>query len=277
MDDHVDAFTDVLGAYAVDAVDQEERDEIELHLAECPRCRAEVAEHREVAALLSQTGGLAPAGVWDRILAELSPPAPPLHLSFTPAGEGEPVSRLTVGEDGALEDGGLGSPRAVPLTRRRASRGVRTRTFAALLSAAAVIVAVLGVVNVGQSRRLDRMEATVRDVSLDRLANRAISGSGVQVHLTGTHGSAQAAVTDAGQGYLITKDLPPPADGDVYQLWGQVDGTVVSLGTFGGATSVVPFTVDPRRIHRIQSFAVTQEHAPGVVSSANQPVVAGTA
>lgn len=276
MDDHVDDFTDVLGAYAMDAVDQEEREAVELHLSECPRCRAEVAEHREVAALLSQTGGLAPEGVWDRIVSEMSPPAPPLQLSFTPAGGDEPVSRLSVGEDDDPAQGDRTASRVVPIRERRAGRGVRPRTFAAVLSAAAVIVAVLGVVNVGQSRRLDRMETTVSDVSLDRLANRAISGSGVQVHLTGMQGTAQAAVTDTGQGYLIMKDLPPPANGDVYQLWGQVDGTVLSLGTFGGKASVVPFTVDPQRIHRIQSFSVTQEHAPGVTSSANPPVVAGT-
>ena len=45
MTEHED-FQDLLGAYALDAVDPTERDEIERHLATCPRCRAEVAEHR---------------------------------------------------------------------------------------------------------------------------------------------------------------------------------------------------------------------------------------
>ena len=56
---------ELLGAYALDAVDGDERDAVELHLRECPRCRAEVADHREVAAALAQTGGPAPDGVWD--------------------------------------------------------------------------------------------------------------------------------------------------------------------------------------------------------------------
>ena len=34
---------ELLGAYALDAVDDDERDLVEAHLAGCPRCRAEVA------------------------------------------------------------------------------------------------------------------------------------------------------------------------------------------------------------------------------------------
>ena len=85
-----DEFTDLLGAYALDAVDAEERAAIERHLVDCPRCRAEVAEHREVASYLAHSGGDAPAGVWDKIAAELAPPAPPMRMTILPTGEAAP-------------------------------------------------------------------------------------------------------------------------------------------------------------------------------------------
>ena len=62
---------ELLGAYALDAVEDAERDAIELHLRECPRCRAEVADHREVASLIGHGGAPAPDGVWDRIVGAL--------------------------------------------------------------------------------------------------------------------------------------------------------------------------------------------------------------
>ena len=62
-----DELQALIGAYALDAVDADEREAMELHLLECPRCRAEVAEHREVAAFLAHNGHTAPEGLWDRI------------------------------------------------------------------------------------------------------------------------------------------------------------------------------------------------------------------
>jgi hypothetical protein len=73
----------------------------------------------------------------------------------------------------------------------------------------------------------------------------------------------------------------PPA-GDVYQLWGKVDETILSLGTFGEASqtddgrTIVPFTIDPSQLDELELFAVTQERAPGVPSSEQQAILAGT-
>ena len=64
---------ELLGAYALDAVDADERDQIDQYLEENPRARAEVTEHREVAAMMSLAGGQAPDGLWDRIADELAP------------------------------------------------------------------------------------------------------------------------------------------------------------------------------------------------------------
>jgi anti-sigma-K factor RskA len=74
---------ELLGAYALDAVDADERVAIEALVAEDPRARAEVASFREAAALLAQGGGEAPAGVWSRIEAGLEESPPGLVLPFS--------------------------------------------------------------------------------------------------------------------------------------------------------------------------------------------------
>ena len=137
MSDYHDQYTDLLGAYALDAVDGEEQAQIELHLRTCPWCAAEVAEHREVASFLSHGGSDAPDGVWDRIVAELSPPAPPLRMSFSPLPER--------GAD------------VVPIERGRRPN----RVLGAVLAVAACLLLVLAVVAVDQYRRIQSMEDQV--------------------------------------------------------------------------------------------------------------------
>ena len=51
-----DELQSLLGAYALDAVEDDEARAVERHLQECPRCRAEVANHRETAALMASVG-----------------------------------------------------------------------------------------------------------------------------------------------------------------------------------------------------------------------------
>src|SRR5207344_1927274 len=74
---------ELLGAYVCDAVDPDEAIAVEHHLQTCPKCRAEVAELREVTALLAtaDTPAPAPEGVWDRIASSLEEMPPPLRLS----------------------------------------------------------------------------------------------------------------------------------------------------------------------------------------------------
>ena len=69
-----------LGGDRLDAVDAGEREAIEAHLPECPRCRAEVAELREVVALLANNDEEAPEGVWDRIAEAIEDTPPPMRL-----------------------------------------------------------------------------------------------------------------------------------------------------------------------------------------------------
>src|SRR5688572_29566740 len=89
-----DDITDLLGAYALDAVEPDEASEIELHLRDCPRCRAEVAEHRETAAFLAHAGADAPADLWDRIAGTIDVPAPVIPMA--PAMRSHKIGRAHV-------------------------------------------------------------------------------------------------------------------------------------------------------------------------------------
>jgi anti-sigma factor RsiW len=119
---------DLLGAYALDAVDGDEARQVADHLVECARCRAEVAEHREVAALLAQGGSPAPAELWDRIAASID-------------GTGPSEQDKVLVPPPPL----FSSPRG---DRRRRPR--RSRLTLSLAAVAAAVIAALGVQVVGQ-------------------------------------------------------------------------------------------------------------------------------
>jgi anti-sigma factor RsiW len=90
---------DLLGAFALDAVDDSEREQVEQYLRQNPRARALVAEYRETAAFLAHAGTDAPAGLWERIeerLAEQPTPWRPARRRFScglGAGRRYPASR----------------------------------------------------------------------------------------------------------------------------------------------------------------------------------------
>ena len=62
---------ELLGVYALDAVDPETAAVVERHLGECVRCSTEVAQHHEVAGLLANSGGASPAELWGGIASQL--------------------------------------------------------------------------------------------------------------------------------------------------------------------------------------------------------------
>jgi anti-sigma factor RsiW len=237
-----DELQELLGAYAIDAVEAEEAIAIEAHLNECPRCRAEVAELREVAGLLSQSGADAPEGVWDRIASSLTDAPPPLRLE---------VHR-----------------------ERRASRNRVLQAIA--LSAAAAMLVVLGF-SVARLRgqvdelRTARAQASgTNEVAL--AAAQAIGSPDARIaRLSGDGGeNAIAVVRSNGQGYFFGAALPNLHQ-RIYELWGATaSGQVTSLGTIPGP-GVYAFTADPS----VRVVMVTEEDAP-VPAPTRPAVVTGT-
>jgi hypothetical protein len=230
---------ELLGAYALHALDPDEADVVERHLEGCPRCRAEVADHREVATLLGHSGGTAPEGLWDRIATQLEEAPPPMRL-------GLPAEASTV----------------VPLASRRRSNRL---VAAAMGAAAAVVIAVLGVQVVQQDDRIEDLEAAMEGSSVsDAEVARLVSDDGAV--------SVPAVLLPNGTGYLLTEDLPGLSEDRTYQLWGVTDRGVISLGLLGAEPGrVAPFQAG----HEVSALAVTEEAAPGVLSSKNPAVVAG--
>ena len=60
-----------LATYALDAVEGEEREAVEEHLADCPRCRAELDAFREVTTALGNSVEPLPEGLWTSIASRL--------------------------------------------------------------------------------------------------------------------------------------------------------------------------------------------------------------
>lgn len=243
---------ELLGVYALDAVEPAERELVDQHLSSCARCRAEVAEHREVAALLAHSGAPAPEGVWDRIAEALEGGEPP-ELQLRPA---LPFP---------------GRPAAAPASGWR-HRSWATKAAGMVLAAAAAVIAVMGVQLVDQDRRLDQMTALLELDALDRAYQAAVAMPGSElVEVTSFDGSlaTQAVITGEGSAYLQASTLPPLPDGRTYQLWGDVGDRAVSLGVLGADPKVVRFEVSEQFL----GLALTEEEEPGVVVT-EQPILA---
>ena len=243
---NVPEIEELIGAYALDAVDPDEREVVERHLAVCARCRAELAEHREVAALLAYEGQPAPTDVWDRIVTSLEEPPPAMRL------------RLDAPADVASLD------------EHRRARG-QSRVLATIAGMAAAIALVLGLVVVTQRDDSDQTslvelaEAAMDDPSSTKTTLRPADG--------GSGAEATAVVTTDGRGFLVAEDLPALESDRTYQLWGVANDQAISLGVLGPAPDVAAFQVDDGT--RFAAYAITDETAGGVIASQNQPLVIG--
>ncbi len=247
-----DEIAELLGVYALDAVDDEERQAVERHLATCPRCAAEVAEHREVAATLAHTGAPAPEGVWTRIVESLEESPPDLHLPLTPS---------------AVAD--LGARRA----GRRSWRAYLPLTAAA---AVLVVIGLIGGVLIGNAVRSDSPGRDVAaPISIDDIARRVLNDpAAAKVSLASTSDDslkATAAVEPDGSGYLLGTSLPALDASQTYQLWGVRPDAVISLGILGNAPGVVAFHLDDN----IQTLVITAEVQGGVAQSSNPALLVG--
>jgi anti-sigma factor RsiW len=263
---------ELLGAYALDAVDKETAALVEQHLAECVRCSVEVAQHHEVAGLLANSGGASPASLWDGIASQLDGSVPP-------AWEGL-AGKLETGGDRVIDPVGESLPAdagVVPITTRT-RRGQWARRAAAVVGAAAAVLAlVLGL----QVHHLDNQVTALQSQpslsSAEQAALRAPSTMVVALRGSGAGPSPARAVTvvltKSGTGFVEAGGLSALPKDRTYQLWGIIGGQTISLGLLGPSPGVIPFSVAGDVA--VNAFAITAEHGGGVVHSTNQPVVAG--
>jgi len=231
------------GAYAVDALEVDERAAFEKHLATCPTCTDEVRELRETAAVLAA--------------AEATTPPPRLRDSVLAQ------ARTTPQQVREQEP----SPAVVVPLRSRSTRLLAVA--AAVLAFGLVGVATWGIAAHRTSARLTAEAAQVSAVLTAADATTSTAAVG-----TGGRGTV---VTSASQGasVFVGSGLSEPGADKTYQLW-YIDaaGSARSAGTFlpGPDGSVVtPLEGEPRTATTV---GLTVEPAGGSAAPTTTPVLA---
>jgi anti-sigma-K factor RskA len=241
-----DDITELLPAYALDAVDDDERAAIEAYLGAHPDERDAVDDLRVAASMLAHTGGPPPEGVWERLESIIA----------SDASSGPPPLRLV-------------TPRTVPDPHGTAARTVRDdRRWRWLAVAAAVVALVFGGLWLA-----DRGDGGGAPADTAAVARTAATAPGARhATLTDTDGNtlATAVVTRDGTGYL-TSQLPAAPVGKTYQLWAISRRGTISLGVLGRDPGTVAFT----SAVPTTSLAITTEVAGGVPVSRNAPDAVG--
>jgi anti-sigma factor RsiW len=231
MNDDIHALS---GSYAVDALDPEERELFERHLAECPACRDEVASLRAAATRLSAIVETEPpAALRASVLRQISTvrPLPPLR----------------------------------PEVPTRVAGPARLRRHPWLLSA--VAAALVAVAALGIWRAVDTSppptvaERVLEAPDASRVAHRFPGGATATV----------VRSKQVGRAVLITSNMPAPPAGKVYQLWLEDRaGTMQPAGLMSGSgDKIVTLNGDAREA---SAAGITVEPVGGSRRPTSQPL-----
>lgn len=229
----------LVGAYAVDALDDLERAAFERHLAECPACQQEVAGLQEAAGLLGALSTTAPPpSLRDRVLADITT-VRPLPPAVDP----------TVVATGAHAPGG----------RSR----FRPRL---LVAAAAALIALGGAVTIAQPWEDETSQSQLT------AAERVLAADDAETY-TQKVGDATATLVRSeqlNQAVLLTEDMPAAPEGKVYELWLDHEGEgMVPAGLMEGDEPEVVLDGDPASA---VGFGITVEPEGGSDEPTSAPV-----
>lgn len=195
------------GAYALDALTQEEAAEFARHLADCEACAREVAELRETAARLAMAvAEVPPAALRTRVMAAL-----PEVRQLPPRGQGAEV---------------------VPL------RGRTWRQRLPYLAAAACLVgaAVAGGVAVNAEHEAARRQAGAERQASDLASLLAAPDATFKAGALSGGGRATVVSSQKlARSAFVYRDLPPLSGSRVYELWYRRDGSMVPAGLVDSA------------------------------------------
>ncbi len=237
---------ELLGAYALDAIEPVERYEMEQYLTVNDAARDEVDELRETAALLAllhTRRERVPEQIWENIESA--------------------IDRVDSDDDDGVD------PVVVPLRSDMATTSVRRRRLSVPLPVAALLVAAASVAIVLLAARHN---TNGRDMAA-AFGTAARRGHEVTIADHGTT-MAHVAFTDDGNGYLRADAMPALPAGKVYQLWVLAPGRTepISAGVLGRKPHAYASFVFGGKV---SAFAVSIENAPGAVTP-TQPVGSGT-
>ncbi|MCJ7439526.1 MAG: anti-sigma factor [Acidimicrobiia bacterium] len=244
---------ELFGVYALDALDADERAEVDTYLERSVAARTEVAELEEVAAMLAHSGGAAPDGIWGRIEQALAAEPPRLVLPLDQA--------------------------RTERSRRRGFGGRVALAIAGASAAAALVTAVVVSSQMSaQEDRLDRVASSVEHDGMRRAAMGALADPRARtVRLKALDGAGSATVVSMpdGGGFLMAHGVARRARGRTYQLWAMTGdpGTpgLVSAGVLGRELDIAAFHA-PASAH---GFVVTEEAEPGAPTATGHVMLAG--
>ncbi len=229
---------ELIAAYALDALDRDDRDRVEALLDSSAEAREELRSFAEVSAALA-------VGVIG--------PAPSLQL-----------------RDRILADARAEPPNVVPFERPQERRTRRTAPILSFAAAAAAVVAVgVGVWGISVAGELDDTRTALdreRDVS-------AVLSDPTARTVSLASGSGRLVVAEDGGAVLVVQGLDEAPAGKAYQVWIMEGAQPKAAGTFSGAhdRDVVPVSGAVRDDNVV---AVTLEDAAGVEQPTSPPLLA---
>ncbi|KQY46526.1 anti-sigma factor domain-containing protein [Cellulomonas sp. Root137] len=258
----------LLGAYALDAVDADERAAVEQLVATDPAAAAELAQLSAVAATLGDAvAGEPPAALRASVLAaiadvpQLGPLGGPRHaVADAPAGRASPESPAASGAAAPLD---APAPGVTNLADRR--RPSRTRWLAV---AAAVVIgaAVPTALAVQQAQRASEAEQQQQ-----ALADLLTDPSAVVVHGDVTGGGTATAILTDDRALFSATGLPDPGDDKAYQLWVVDADGAASAGVLADDAGAVRQLADD--FSAGAALAITVEPAGGSTQPTTDPLV----
>jgi hypothetical protein len=247
---------ELLAVYALNAVDGQERTELEHHVHECVRCSSELDALRGVASAMGNVGEPASQELWDRIAEHL--------YDDVDADTLPPIRALDL-------------PTAIsPLAARRALLPRRAKYGIGVFAvAAAALVSVLSVNLVKADNHVSQLTSALTLASRSVVDAALVTPGHVNVTLSGDHstGLAKFVLVD-GRGYLVSSQMTDLPAGKTYQLWGIFGGKPISIGLMGSAPSTVYFSVEGAK--RPSALAITIEPTGGSVTPTSPIVASGT-
>ncbi|MFB7176253.1 anti-sigma factor [Streptomyces sp. NPDC056257] len=204
MKHHASDVHDLAAAYALNALDTDEREEFAAHLPACETCRQDAADFEATAARLAAAAAhTPPASMKQRTMASV--------------------------------DGVRQLPPRVPTASPRSFRGTLRRkavplALAASLAAAASFAGLAAWQN-QQNRQLEQ-RARQSEQRLDTVGSVLAAPDARTVHGRAGNGALTTVVASDRQNKAVftATGLPAPATGRTYQLWLDHDGTMRPAG-----------------------------------------------
>ena len=273
------ATRELLGAWALDALDDAERTRVDDLIARDPDAAREVRSLRETAAVLGEAVAVpAPDAVRLAVLAEVErtrqeDPAAQAVASSDPVQPAAPVAPATPGAPAAPV-----APSAPPRSARPAStpggssrpagRRPARRRWSTAVAALAVLaaVAVPSTVAWRQAERAAEAEARA-----DRITALLAEPGAQVVSAPVTSGGTAVAVVTADAALVTASGVDAPGAGEVYQLWVMRDGSPVPDATTGVTDGTLQIRTDAYRTG--DALALTVEPEGGSEQPTSEPVV----